>query len=72
MKRGVVLTLEKPSIRMTAISKTEENIPSIDATESHESGKNTAGISLQYMSAQYHYENRALYEHNQAKDLVDV
>jgi hypothetical protein len=39
--------LDKPSIKITAMSKIEENIPSMDATESHESGKNTVGINLE-------------------------
>ena len=32
---------------MTAMSRIEENIPSMDATESHDSGKNTVGNNLE-------------------------
>jgi hypothetical protein len=32
---------------MTTMSKTEENIPTIDVMESHESGKNTVGKNLE-------------------------
>ena len=45
-KRNTMLTLVKPSIKMTAMSKKEDTIPSIDAMESNESGKNTAGKNL--------------------------
>ena len=45
-KRNMILTLVRPSIKMTAMSKKEDTIPSIDAMESNESGKNTAGKNL--------------------------
>lgn len=41
-----MLTLVKPSIKMTTMSKMEDTIPNIDVMESHESGKNTAGKNL--------------------------
>ena len=43
---NMILTLDRPSIKMTAVSKKEETIPSIDAMESNESGRNTAGKNL--------------------------
>jgi len=45
-KRNMMLTLVRPSIKMTAMSRIDDTIPSIDAMESHESGKNTAGKNL--------------------------
>lgn len=43
----MALTLVKPSMRITAMSKTEDNIPTIEVMESHESGKNTVGKNLE-------------------------
>ena len=39
--------MDKPSIKITTMSKTEDTIPSIDVMESHESGKNTVGKNLE-------------------------
>ena len=36
-----------PSIKMTTMSKTEENIPTTEVMESHDSGKNTVGKNLE-------------------------
>lgn len=45
-KLNAMLTLVKPSIKMTTTSKIEDNTPSIDVIESNESGKNAAGKNL--------------------------
>ena len=51
--RNVMLTLVKPSIKITTMSKTEDTIPSIDVMESHESGKNTVGKNLKRVCQRY-------------------
>lgn len=62
----MTLTFVKPSIKITATSKIEENIPSIDATESNESGRNTVGKNLGRggASASYADNDCKLDEHN--------
>ena len=73
-KQNMMLTLVKPSIKMTATSKIEENTPSIDATESNESGINTAGKNL-VESRQRHalpHAGGKSDEHNQAEDLIKI
>jgi len=67
-----MLTLAKPSIRITAMSKTEDTIPSIDVMESHESGKNTVGKNLEGMSAMNPQERGGLGVHNQTKNFIKV
>lgn len=72
-RRIAALTFVKPSIKMTTMSKTEENIPSTEVMESHDSGKNTVGKNLEgKASASYAYGDGKPDEHNQTKNLVEI
>jgi len=68
----MILTLDKPSIKMTAMSKKDDSIPSIDAMESNESGKNTAGKNLVKGRQRHIPKDRKSDEHNQTKNLIKV
>lgn len=59
----VVLTLDRPSMRITIMRITEDTIPSIDVMESHESGKNTAGKNLESGCQYYALSNEASWAH---------
>jgi hypothetical protein len=71
-KRNTMLTLDKPSIKMTAMSKKEDAIPSIEAMESNESGKNTAGKNLVKGRQHRTLRDRKPDEHNQAENFINV
>ena len=68
----MILTLDRPSIKMTAMSKKDDSIPSIDAMESNESGKNTAGKNLVKSRQRRIPIDGKSDEHNQAKNLIKV
>lgn len=69
----MILTLVKPSIKITAMSRTEDTIPSIDVMESHESGKNTAGTNLEKVCQSCALRERAKLDvHNQTKNFIKV
>lgn len=68
-----MLTLVKPSIRITATSKREDSIPSRDVMESQVSGKNTVGKNLERLRQSCTVKDVTKWGiHNQAKDLIKV
>ena len=67
-----MLTLVKPSIKITDMRRTADTIPSTDAMESHESGKNTAGKNLVKGRQRRIPIDGKSDEHNQAKNLIKV